>query len=241
MKKIIENFKQMPLFYKIASFTFLAALVIFIFSTFIGYIGDIFFFGIFKAMFENIYGFFAVILYFIETILQILFVAALIIAMLSGEKKNVAFVLLCKAMIVAINLFFVNPFRRVLLVMSYGFKASIIPGSTVFGGFISFIYMLALIALAILLLNGFGKFTKIAGFITIGVFSVTVIYNIIDLISAMVQSVKDFIQGSIAEGVFGLTAEATKCCALIVLMCGFIVLALAVIFASKAKRIPKEG
>ncbi|MBQ7700235.1 MAG: hypothetical protein IJT49_07840 [Clostridia bacterium] len=238
MKKILENFKKMSLLYKIASIAFLAALVTLIFSTLFGYIGDIFFFGLFKAMFANVYGFFAVILYFIQSILQLLFVAALITALFSGNRKNVAFVLLCKAVLIAVNLFFVTPFMRILLVISYGFQASIIPGSTVYSGFISFILMIALIALSALLFNGLGKFTKPAAFITVGLFSVIFVTDIVRFITAIVDSVKDFIQGNVASGVFGLTANTTGQCVSIIMACGYIVLTLATIIVIKAKKTP---
>ena len=69
MKKILENFKKMPLLFKIATIAFIAALLILLFATLAGYIGDIFFFGLFQAMFANVYGFFAVIVYMLFSLI----------------------------------------------------------------------------------------------------------------------------------------------------------------------------
>lgn len=238
MKKILENFKKMPLLFKIATIAFIAALLILLFATLAEYIGDIFFFGLFQAMFANVYGFFAVIVYFLQTLLQIVFVAALVIAMFTKNKGNVSFVLLCKAIIISISMFLVSPFTRVTLVISYGFRASIISGSVIFNGLISLLYMLGLISLAILILKGYGKFTKLAGFITGGVFLIIDIVYFVEMISAIVDSVKDFLSGRIASGIFGLLGGVVSDCASIILVAGFVVMCLSA--ALSAKGLPKQ-
>ena len=240
MSKIFAEFKKMPLLYRIAAIAFLAALAVLLFATLLGYIGDIFFFGIFKFMFTNVYGFFYVVLYFIQSILQIVFVAALVVAMVSGKKGNVSLVLLCKSVLISIGMFFVTPFLRILLVITEGWRGSIISGGAILSGLFSLLLMLALIALAVLLLGGFGRFKKLAALITTGVFSVVLIADFVYLIKALINSVKSFIQSDIPGGIFGLTATSVSYCASIIMVCGYIVLCLVPVFNSKGAFIPKK-
>ena len=240
MSKLFEKFKKMPLLLKIATIAFLAALAALVFATLLGYIGDIFIFGLFGQMFAGVSGFVSVILYFVKTLLHVAFVAILLLAMLSGNRGRISFVILCKAVIMSASMFFITPLKRLLLVITNGFSASIISGGVIFAGFVSLIYMFALISVAILLLKGYGKYTKLAGFITGGVFAAITVVYCVDIISVIIGSIKDFIQGNAAGGVFGLLSDTVGYIAAICLAAGFIALCLSAALSAKGAFIPKK-
>lgn len=242
MSKILDNFKKMDLLTKIASIAFLAAFIVIVCSTFIGYIGDIFFSGIFKLMFANVYNFFAITAYFITSVLKMLFIAALVIAIFSGSKKNVGFVLACKAALMLLDMTILTPFLRVFRVIGYGFTVGGVVGwSEIGNGFLSFLNMLAIASLAILVMDGFEELTKIVGIITAGVFGISLIANCVRLVSSLVDCVKFFIAGNVRNGILTLLINSGDYCGAIILVCGYIVLCLAAVFAFKGPIIPKKA
>lgn len=242
MKKILDNFKKMTLLMKIASIAFLAAFIMILSSTLIGYIGNIFVYGVFSYMFSNVYNFFAEILYFVTSLLQILYIAALVTAMFSGNKKNVAFVLACKATLMLFNLTLITPFMRVLRVIGYGFKnGGSVTGADIGNLFMSVLSIAVMGALAILLMGGFGKLTKLLGIIIAGAYGIFIIIDFADLIRSFADCIKYFINGNVRDGIMTILVNSGNYCGSLILICGYIVLSLSVVFATKGAIIPKKA
>ena len=212
MNKVIDNFKKMPLLMKIASIVFIVVLVLFLSARFVECIYDVFENNIFRLMFKNVYNFFSITLYDIRVILEFAYICALVAALFSGSKKNVAFVLLIKAMLTSLYVFFTGPFLRVLTVISYGFNVKTVTGTVIWKNFIDCVLILAYIALAILLLDGFGKLTKPLGFASVAVFSFILLVCTGEWIGNVVDMIKLFVGGNIKAGIYTLLIDNCDSC-----------------------------
>ncbi len=240
MKKIPEVFKGMSLLMKIASISFLVALALLLLVTLTGYCVDIFANNVFKALFASAYNFFAIPANFIKTTVEILFVAAMIVAVFSGSKKNIAFVLLAKAVLMTLDMTYVTSLLQIMKVFSFGFKNGIVSFGEIWSGFSSFVLMLAYVALAVILLNGFGILNKLMGFVSAGVFSLFLLADAISWTQNFINSIKMFIGRDASGGIYTLLAGCGGSCASALKVCGFIFLSLAAAFAIKGAVIPKK-
>ena len=131
--------------------------------------------------------------------------------------------------------------RCVLTVISYGFNVKTVTGTVIWKNFIDCVLILAYIALAILLLDGFGKLTKPLGFASVAVFSFILLVCTGEWIGNVVDMIKLFVGGNIKAGIYTLLIGNCDSCVSILKMAGCILISLWVALTAKNLAAPKSA
>ena len=190
MKKLFANIKNLPVLSKISAILLAAALLLSLSALFIGYIFD-FMGDMFKGAFDSFPDFLSFSHVVLFDIIQILVIAAFLIAVISGSRKNIAFVAASKATLVTLDVLAISPFIFMLYRMTLGgYRGVSIGFSTVWSYCYNFIAAVTFGAFAMLMLGGFGKKSKLFGFIITGMFAFFTVMAFVDWVRAIVEIVK---------------------------------------------------
>lgn len=244
MSKLFANFKKMSIIKKIASIAFLAAFAVAFIALFIDLIDNFFISKLFLSAFSGINNFFNVTSYVISQCLMLIFYAALVVAMFSGSGRNIAFVLLTRAIIIAADLTFESPFLRMVSIIPNGFAASIPASTAILSGIMRYLMIAVLICLSILVMGGFGKHSAVAGFSITAVLSIYFITDIVYIIQDLISGIEAFIkEKDVFEGLYYILVECGLDLASMIFLCGMTALALSVVFVGKGakKQVKIEG
>lgn len=208
MKKAIEIFKKMSLLTKIAAIMLVAAFVCICTSFLGGFFVDIFG-GRFGAMFLSFSNFANISWNYVVDLAAVAALAALVIAVFSGSKKNIGVVLTAKAAFELFSLLFATPYLFMIERASFGYMNTLKSffddiGTTIFSFIHQIDLILALCALAALLFGVFGKRTKLFGLIIAGVFAVFATEMLVSGVSYFINIFRAFGSGEIRYGFYCL-------------------------------------
>ena len=190
---IKEAFSKMSKFQRISAILLTAALALLVIYFIAYYLIDIIFYNMFRAMFSSVYEFYSIVLIFVLTVVDIAFVAGLLLSLLVGSKKNFAIILIMKANVTFCSVLLLTPFAMFLFKLSYPIGTVDI-GNMLFSSFLQITHASAYCLLAVLLLGGFKKIAKILGFVSAGVIaliSIRYIVNFFTNTSALVRYIAD--------------------------------------------------
>lgn len=208
MKKVFENFKKMSLLTKIAAIMLIVSFFLLCSAFLGGFIVDIFS-GYFVMMFSNFSNVMHNSYMYLVELLGIATLGLLVVAVFSGSKKNVGVVLMIKALIISIELLVVTPYLFMIDRIVFGYANVLRNFMDEISYYVyDFIHTIdifaALVAMAVLLFGGFGKRTKLFGFIIAGVFAVFATEMLIGSIIDVIDMVKEFSSGEITSAMYSL-------------------------------------
>ena len=196
MSKFLEKFKSLSVFMKIVAIALVVAFLLGIFAMLAEFIFEMIDNGFIRTFFPSFPGFLENCMFIVKDLVLLVFIAALVAAVISGKKKNIGFVLAAKATLSTVSLLFIDPFIDRIFITTYSYRAVFSLGMFQ-AWFVQLLEIVALFGIAILMFDGFGRISKLMGIIFAGLCGVLVLYEAVLGIIDIVNLVQSMIRGDL--------------------------------------------